>query len=73
MAASKEFGYSLSLHKDTEKPQHGFGYPESARAEVEARRDRWNSYTLETCPHTHMLNGAKCGLCGNKYIITNLE
>jgi hypothetical protein len=62
----------MSLHKDTEKPEHGFGYPESARAEVEARKDRWNSYKAETCEHKSFLGNAKCGLCGFNYIITDL-
>jgi hypothetical protein len=62
----------MSLHKDTEKPEHGFGYPEQMRAEVEARRDRWNSYTVENCEHKAMLGNAKCGLCGFHYIITDL-
>ncbi len=73
MVASTKFGHTMSLHVDGQKPEHGLGYPESHRAEVGARRDLWNSFTQETCPHTAILDGAKCQLCGNTYVITDLS
>ncbi len=60
--------YRYWLHKTTEKPTHGFGYDSPA----DEKAKLWNSYTPETCPHVGFLEGAKCGLCGNEYVATEL-
>ncbi len=76
MTAAAEHGHKWSLHQDVHKPEHGFGYPSAGACltfeEVQAKADLWNSYTPETCPHKAILEGVKCGLCGNKYKASTL-
>lgn len=58
--------YIFWLHKVGDRPTTGFGYHDFPQEQVV----RWNSYTQETCPHSGILDGAKCQLCGNKYTVT---
>lgn len=65
-----QFGYTVFLHKVGTAAETGFGYTADKVDEVQERRDLWNSYTPETCPHGSFLGTDKCKLCGNKYQVT---
>ena len=72
MSRFTEHGYTLSLHKVSEDPEHGFGYRDDYEAALVEQAALWNSYTQETCPHEWCLHGATCQLCGNQYLISRL-
>jgi len=76
MAASVEFGHSVSLHEVGSDPKNGYGYPCLKVGEdpsiAEKNLELWNSYTPETCPHGRFLSGSKCGLCGKRFTLTRL-
>jgi hypothetical protein len=62
--------YTVFLHKAGADPKTGYGYKAEDEAEVRARAEEWNNYTLETCPHKAFLDGEACKLCGNRYEVT---
>jgi hypothetical protein len=64
--------YTIYVHRDTELPLQGLGYFEERRQEVIDQVTRWNSYTVETCPHKDILHGQDCKLCGSKWVLSTV-